>query len=111
MKDNQLIYSGWIGGSPFPKDHYEGKTYPGPCIVCGDTNYSLSMGGPSICPPCDCGIDPKVIELKKELAEVRNKNTRYLLALLLLTGQENRLITPQMKQIAQDTIDKIKKNK
>jgi predicted nucleic acid-binding Zn-ribbon protein len=28
---------------------------PGPCIICGTTNYSLSMGGPTICPSCDCG--------------------------------------------------------
>jgi len=27
----------------------------GPCILSGDTNYALSMGGPSICPACDCG--------------------------------------------------------
>jgi len=28
---------------------------PGPCTVCGLTNYPLSVGGPSICPACDCG--------------------------------------------------------
>lgn len=28
---------------------------PGPCIICGDTNYNLSCGGPAICPKCDCG--------------------------------------------------------
>lgn len=28
----------------------------GPCCVCGATNYPLSIGGPSICPACDCGI-------------------------------------------------------
>jgi hypothetical protein len=27
----------------------------GPCVVCGDTNYNLSCGGPTICPKCDCG--------------------------------------------------------
>jgi hypothetical protein len=30
-------------------------TQPGPCIVCGKMNYSLSFGGPTICPSCDCG--------------------------------------------------------
>jgi len=29
---------------------------PGPCILCGTTNYPMSMGGPTICPACDCGI-------------------------------------------------------
>jgi regulator of replication initiation timing len=29
--------------------------YSGPCSICGDTNYPLSMGGSSICPSCDCG--------------------------------------------------------
>lgn len=27
----------------------------GPCVICGATNYALSMGGPTICPSCDCG--------------------------------------------------------
>jgi len=27
----------------------------GPCALCGDTNYALSMGGPMVCPACDCG--------------------------------------------------------
>jgi hypothetical protein len=27
---------------------------PGPCIGCGAENYPLSMGGPAICPQCDC---------------------------------------------------------
>ena len=31
----------------------------GPCVVCGETNYPLSMGGPTICPACDIGRDLK----------------------------------------------------
>ena len=27
----------------------------GPCVNCGALNYSLSFGGPSICPACDTG--------------------------------------------------------
>ena len=27
----------------------------GPCVLCGDTHYALSVGGPGICPSCDCG--------------------------------------------------------
>lgn len=26
----------------------------GPCLGCGAENYGLSMGGPAICPACDC---------------------------------------------------------
>lgn len=44
---------------------------PGPCIVCGETNYPLSCGGPSICPPCDCGIDPEAVRLRREVAALR----------------------------------------
>lgn len=28
---------------------------PGPCVLCGTTDYPLSVGGPSVCPACDCG--------------------------------------------------------
>jgi len=27
----------------------------GPCYMCGATNYPMSLGGPYICPSCDCG--------------------------------------------------------
>lgn len=50
---------------------------PGPCVVCGGTNYHLSMGGPTICPKCDCGIfdagtvlaQAKVMERQREEIE------------------------------------------
>ena len=48
----------------------------GPCIVCGDTNYSLSCGGPSICPPCDCGIPPEVTKLRKLLQKATTEIIR-----------------------------------
>jgi len=35
------------------------KIQSGPCVVCGETDYPLSMGGPSICPACDMGQDLK----------------------------------------------------
>ena len=43
------------------KDYMGRELIEGPCSVCGGKNYQLSMGGPSICPTCDCGqsIDPK----------------------------------------------------
>jgi len=31
----------------------------GPCTMCGATDYALSMGGPAICPRCDCGLPPQ----------------------------------------------------
>lgn len=47
---------------------------PGPCIICGLTDYNLSMGGPTICPSCDCGNDFQyIIKLQKEeIARLRN---------------------------------------
>lgn len=50
---------------------------PGPCIGCGLRNYSLSFGGPLLCPACDCGnTGPAIVrrqaerirELEKELS-------------------------------------------
>lgn len=29
------------------------------CNVCGNNYTSASMGGPGICPSCDCGIPPQ----------------------------------------------------
>lgn len=36
------------------------KIQNGPCVVCGKENYPLSVGGPSICPACDCGVELKI---------------------------------------------------
>jgi hypothetical protein len=27
-----------------------------PCKICGAIEYSASLGGPGICPKCDCGV-------------------------------------------------------
>lgn len=48
----------------------------GPCVVCGATDYQLSFGGPSICPACDCGIDPKLTELRVKYSEALSQLTR-----------------------------------
>jgi len=47
----------------------------GPCVVCGDMNYPLSMGGPSICPKCDCGQTDAatVIRQTKIIADLRKQ--------------------------------------
>lgn len=44
-----------------------GDIQPGPCQICGLTNYLLSMGGPTICPACDCGnTGPIVIKRQRD---------------------------------------------
>jgi hypothetical protein len=50
-------------------------TQPGPCEICGETNYQLSIGGPSICPSCDCGnFGPDVVRrLGKVILELRTR--------------------------------------
>lgn len=47
----------------------------GPCALCGGINYPASLGGPGICPSCDCGIPPEVSRLRRE-----NQRLRLLLA-------------------------------
>ena len=43
-------------------------TQPGPCVLCGVTDYPLSMGGPGICPTCDCGVPPGETKLRRQHA-------------------------------------------
>ena len=54
----------------------------GPCIYCGATNFSPSIGGPMICASCDCGnFGPQVVQrqgetittLRAEIANLRSK--------------------------------------
>lgn len=40
----------------------------GPCQLCGAMGYSLSIGGPTICPSCDCGIPPAETRSARELS-------------------------------------------
>lgn len=44
----------------------------GPCINCGATDYALSMGGPDICPPCDCGYTFSRQHVKDLIAEIES---------------------------------------
>ena len=49
------------------------RVIAGPCVICGDKNYPLSMGGPTICPSCDCGPpNPRRVREERErlLAEI-----------------------------------------
>lgn len=50
---------------------------PGPCSMCGATNYPLSFGGANICPACDCGVSPEVSRLSRELANRAEIITKY----------------------------------
>lgn len=47
----------------------------GPCAICGDTDYNLSCGGPSICPKCDCGhFDAATVEKQaRVIADLRTR--------------------------------------
>ena len=47
----------------------------GPCEFCGGTNYEPSLGGPTICPSCDCGdFGPDVVRrLGAEIVALRAK--------------------------------------
>lgn len=62
---------------------------PGPCVICGDTNYSLSCGGSTICPKCDCGnFDAATVQKQaKVIAGLRDEleRSRGLLTLMLHT--------------------------
>lgn len=47
------------------KDVTHTPTGFGPCVICGDINYGLSCGGPTICPKCDCGhFDAATVEMQ-----------------------------------------------
>lgn len=51
----------------------------GPCVICGATNYALSMGGPSLCPSCDCGTpDPYMIPLLRREHDELTRRVKQL---------------------------------
>lgn len=59
------------------------KELLGPCIICGDTGYNLSTGGPTICPPCDCGdFGRKRIERLAKESAVREAKLREIVDML-----------------------------
>lgn len=56
---------------------------PGPCSICGVTNYLASYGGPTICPSCDCGTTSTLklqqhIQRLTEKLNTLNKNIYFL---------------------------------
>lgn len=64
----------------------------GPCVVCGATDYSLTLGGPTICPSCDCGRDPEIGRLinlgQKQHAEIIRLRTELATANERLSAAE-----------------------
>jgi uncharacterized Zn finger protein (UPF0148 family) len=41
--------------------------------MCGGTDYPLSMGGPAICPACDCGVAPEATKARRELRDAQRR--------------------------------------
>ena len=80
---------------------------PGPCVICGDTNYPLSFGGPSVCGPCDCGTPPEVTRLRRKNFELGQQNIDLMLALTKALGLRG-IVTPQMDEIADGVIAKFR---
>lgn len=70
-----------------------GPLQPGPCVICGGTDYNLSCGGPSICPKCDCGMFDAVTVMKQAkaiagLRELARELSDALLTVRPLGGSE-----------------------
>lgn len=65
----------------------------GPCVICGDTNYALSCGGPSICPKCDCGhFDAATVEKQaRVIAGLRGELAALRLSPVMEDGTRNAL--------------------
>jgi len=56
-----------------------GSLQAGPCAICGDINYSLSCGGPTICPKCDCGnFDAATVETQAKVIIALREQLHYL---------------------------------
>jgi hypothetical protein len=58
-----------------------------PCTLCGAIDYPLSLGGPYICPSCDCGISPEVSKLRRENAQLRSELEEARRSILRPRGQ------------------------
>jgi uncharacterized Zn finger protein (UPF0148 family) len=74
---------------------------PGPCVICGLTDYPLSFGGPTICPSCDCGdFGPVKIERqRKEIESQRAENERLKEHL----ATNDRVLDHTSKELAKDS--------
>jgi hypothetical protein len=75
-------------------------------MICGATNYALSLGGPGICPNCDCGtfngpamaqkyVDARerIAVYQQRIAALEAENVRLREALTLIgwtTGRDGK---------------------
>lgn len=73
---------------------------PGPCVVCGLTYYPLSMGGPHICPSCDCGIEPQDPRHAKNRLALKEGSA--LNQPILMPASRDALILAALEQVAGD---------
>jgi len=74
----------------------------GPCVICGDTNYGLSCGGPTICPKCDCGhFDAATVDKQaRAMATMRLELANFR---VLLDGLFHSMpLTPEMPEHVKD---------
>lgn len=88
----------------------------GPCIFCGKTNYPPSLGGPQVCPSCDCGHfsaattmgQAKLItELQSSLTALEEENKRLREALRPFAGRvfnDNGDLTVDTRSFSYDEI-------
>ena len=60
------------------------------------------MGGPSICPPCDCGRPPGTGKLQRELQEARTRVIDLYCALEVALGLPS--ATPEMRAIGEKIV-------
>lgn len=70
----------------------------GPCGVCGRRGYPMSVGGPSICPDCDMGIDPRHAKARRDLQALSTEHLDALLALQIALNFKVENMTPQMRE-------------
>lgn len=74
---------------------------PGPCVYCGALNYQPSIGGPGICPSCDCGnFGPDVVQRLGNQIEAMRKRLSDTDAMLCELRIENRILRDQISRLS-----------
>lgn len=68
--------------------------------MCGAINYPNSMGGPSICPSCDCGNHPKGPDIIYDYDPFREK-----FMLLLAPAEDDHTRQTQIQLLAKIIVE------